>query len=264
MNSENNQENVQEEQTVKQQTEPDTNSLQDALSWKLVAINGFVTAIIITLLATNTNPLDLITTEVIVFILFLFLGFVFLAPVTIASIKRVWSPPVSYVLDLDASKDDPVEDLYYASPEKVEELNVTEGKLQQEFKYGRVLSVGRDFDVTNQTIVGTWGGLASDAEMIVNKWLIHANRGALRRNAKKGREIEAKLPAIYETIENNAWGSITGGVTDAVVQNPHLLRQSLSQEIESYDIEQPQSFNTRTAQDILEEMDIEEVGGSDE
>lgn len=253
-----------EKERVELNTDGDASSLSDGLNWRVVALTGFAVVIIISLIITGTNPLDWITQEVVILVGFFILGLVFLTPVTIAGIKLFWSPPMVFVADIDAADAEGFE-LYAGHPDLARQLHTREGKLNKIDVHGRRVWIGRDLDVDEGAITGTWRGLATDLEILNSEQSIKTNRGRLKYYARIGREIDAKLPGVVEAMEGAVWRSITSNVMESTAYDADTVRREIYEEVNALDdAEQPDSAEAAAQAELNQEMKNKLDTGGDE
>lgn len=216
-------------------------SVWDQLPWKVVVLVICGTAITITLILTGTNPLRLVTQEVMIIGLFVGLSSIFSAPLVISGIKSIWTPPRIFLFDIDAVEDGGLEPLA-AHPSLARKLTVREGQIHKTEVQGFRVWVGRGFRKQENSIMGTWRGMADDLTLLNNEQEIRGNRGRLKYYARLGRELDAKFPTLIDSIQNAVWGAITSENLDTKAVDADAVRREVIKEIDSIETaEQPES-----------------------
>lgn len=116
-------------------------------------------------------------------------------------VSLLWNPNYVYVLDIDAREIDGA--LYRFPYGTFKELEVVDGVLDQ---VTNSLYIGKNVDLENLTVEGTWRGTMSDRELLRSLQKIEECRGTLEEDAKRG-----------FIIESQAWTIIRGATRSAVL-----------------------------------------------
>jgi hypothetical protein len=152
-------------------------------------------------------------------------------------VNLLWSPNYIFLLDLDARKTDGA--LYRFPFQQFQKLETTTGSLDE---LTPNLYIGKNVDLEELTVEGTWRGTLSDRELLTALHKVDQCYGQLREDAKEGfawknnafmicyNAIRSGVRHVVETFESGTLPDEGEGLGNAV--DDALDRYDLEEEIE--------------------------------
>lgn len=116
-------------------------------------------------------------------------------------VSLLWTTTYIYLVDLDAAETDGA--IYRFPFDTFREIETTDGQLDRVSPH---FYIGKNVDLENLTVDGTWRGTLSDRELLRQLQKVEECRGILEDDAKRG-----------FVIESQAWTIIRGATRKAVL-----------------------------------------------
>lgn len=115
----------------------------------------------------------------------------------------LWDPNYIWLIDLDARYQKGA--IYRTTSQRFREWDVTDGQLDW---LTPNLAVGKNVDLVEQTIAGTWRGTMTDRQLLRALQAVEECRGQLEDDAKRGFAIEAQAFTIIRNATRKAVMSV--------------------------------------------------------
>ena len=145
----------------------------------------------------------------------------------------LWEPAYQYLIDLDARDD--TAGLYRLPAENFRDLEVTSGQLDQTAPN---LYFGRNLDLEEQTVEGTWRGTLTDRELLTAIEKIDECRTTLEDDAKKGFALETRMWSIVRSAVQDATISVVRTFeTSTLPDNGDSINEQIDQVLDQYDLD---------------------------
>ena len=164
--------------------------------------------------------------------------FVLTAPFGFLTAGRVvgWlhEPQWRWIIDVDARQSDGA--IYRLSPSTFQELEVTDGQLDQ---WSPMLYAGKGFDREELTIEGCWRGTLPDRELLRAIEKIDECRTQLEDDAKRGFAIETKAWTIIRNATRNAVLSVVDTFESGTLPDDgEGIGQEIEKAVAQFDLDQ--------------------------
>jgi len=161
-------------------------------------------------------------------------------------IGLLWSPENVFVVDIDARFVDGA--LYRFPYEDFRELEVSEGQLDELTPW---LHVGKDVDLDEMTVKGTWRGTLSDRELLMALSKIDECRGQLEKDAQKGFALRTQAFTIIRSCVRSGVESVVEVFEQkSLPDRGESIEAAIDDALDRYDLD-------REIDERLEDMDIE-------
>lgn len=171
-------------------------------------------------------------------------------------ISRFWSPQIEYIAKIDGS-DESVLNLWYASPNKIRNMNVIDGTVRSKNIEGEIVHLVNDFDPVQNTAKGPRSMEVTDWEMWGEKEAIKRQRHRNNVLIEYGKQVFIRLPDLGQIIEGKYWKEMSIKQTEKELTDPESFLNSVEDELP--DIDQNVTDEMRAAvQKSTEEGDKDE------
>lgn len=148
-------------------------------------------------------------------------------------IKLLPDPHMVWLLDLEAR--DPEAALYQFPARDFAELNVLEGELDQ---CAPSLYIGKQVNLEEMTVVGTWRGTLSDRELLRALSKIDECRGQLQEDAQRGFAIESQAFTIIRGSVRDATRTIVSTFeNDTLPDRGEGIEQRVDDALEQFELD---------------------------
>lgn len=169
--------------------------------------------------------------------------------------SMLWSPSYIYLVDLDARVRKGA--IYRVPSEEFREWTVTEGQLDW---ISPNLTVGKDVDLAERTVTGTWRGTLTDRELLSALDAVRECRGLLEDDARKGRRLDANgfqivrratfaaVQQVIRTFERGTLPDSGEGLTAAI--DDTLEEMGMERNLDGLDLDPDDA-------DLVTELDLD-------
>jgi hypothetical protein len=159
-------------------------------------------------------------------------------------VSLLWSPNYVYLLDLDARYTDGA--LYRFPFEHFHDLEVTEGALDE---LTSNLYIGKDVDLEEKTVRGTWRGTLTDRELLTALSKVDECYGQLRDDAKEGFTFRnKKFSIVYNAVRDGVLHVVETFERGALPDEGESIGDAVDDALDRYDLES-------RVEDLAEDLD---------
>jgi hypothetical protein len=149
-------------------------------------------------------------------------------------IKLLPDPHMVFLVDVDAREPDGA--LYQFPAREFSELTVTEDELHQA---SPSLYFGKEVNLEEMTVKGTWRGTLSDRELLTAVSKIDECRGTLEDDAKRGFTIETQAWSIIRNATRSAVRSVVATFERGTLPDGgEGLGREIDRALEDFDLDQ--------------------------
>jgi len=161
-------------------------------------------------------------------------------------VSLLWSPNHIYLLDLDARYTDGA--MYRFPFEHFHELEVTRGALDEVTSN---LYIGKNVDLEEMTVQGTWRGTLTDRELLTALSKVDECYGQLRDDAKEGFTFKnKKFSIVYNAVRDGVLGVIETFEKGALPDEGESIGDAVDDALDRYDLE-------NRVEDLAEDLDAD-------
>jgi hypothetical protein len=148
--------------------------------------------------------------------------------------SQLWDPNHIYLLDLDARYTDGA--LYQFPFEQFHSLDVTQGHLDE---VTSSLYIGRDVDLDEMTVSGTWRGTLDDRELLRALHTVYECRGQLEDDARIGFALETSAFTIVRNAVRQTTRTVVRTFEKGTLPDEgEGVNQAIDDAIEKFDLEE--------------------------
>ncbi|WP_230455283.1 hypothetical protein [Halorubrum sp. BV1] len=173
----------------------------------------------------------------------------------------LYNPSWIYLMDLDASVLDGA--IYRLPPDEFREMDILDGEEFKNPSYDITqlspnLYVGKQVDLEDMTVVGTWRGTLDDRELTRALRAVHECRGQLQDDAQRGFILEASAFTVVRRATRNTVESVIDLFEDgSLPDSGDGIGRAIDQELEAF------GLDDATGDDLSDLVDDEDLADLD-
>lgn len=194
-------------------------------------------------------PMPQLTDLQIVFVGSLIVGLLVLYLPTAIAVSKIYSPKKEFVAEIDGASES-VLNIWYASPEKVDQMEVLDGKVRSKSIASQTVHLVNSFNPHENSC-------KAPREMEVTDWEMWGEKKAIERQRHRnnafiefGKQLFIRLPSLGQTLESKYWKQMSEKQTKKELTEPESFLNAIEEELPDLDPEVTEEM--RTAHDMAE------------
>jgi len=209
----------------------------DGIGWKLLRVAGLLMFLYLPAASIIERlPMPQLSDVQIVFIGAFIGGMAVMYLPTAKAISKIYSPKKEIVAKIDGTSES-VLDAWSASPDKVDNMTVTDGVVRTKMIHGKVVHLVNEFDPDENT------GKAP-RRMEIPDWELWGEKEAIERQRHRnnafiefGKQLFIRLPAIGQQLEGKYWRKMSQNQVEKELKEPESFLEAVESELPDLDPE---------------------------
>lgn len=171
------------------------------------------------------------------------------------AVDMLYDPFGVLLVDLDAREAGVA--IYNIPQKRWQEIEVLEGQLYQA-NSSRTVYFGKNYDMENKTIEGTWRGSASDLELLREQEKVDEIRGQLEDFAKRGFTVHVRRSTIVRSAVRDISMAVIRSLESNIVFGGERIDEAVENAVAKYDFDSQTESNTNEEQQTTPDENMDE------
>ncbi|NLV09314.1 hypothetical protein GOC74_05135 [Halomicrobium mukohataei] len=154
---------------------------------------------------------------------------------TAKAVSKIFNPDKAIVAKIDGSAPTSVVNAWYASPDKVGEMTVEDGRVRKKTIEGKEVHLVNEFNPESNTCKAPREMELVDWEMWGEKKAIERQRHRNNAFIEFGKQLFIRLPAIGQTLESKYWREMSQNQVEKELTEPESFIDAVEDELPDID-----------------------------